>query len=346
MPFQHILIVKLSAIGDVIHALPVAQALKQCYPACRITWIVEKPALDLLTSHPAVDEVIVFEKAKFKSLPGALTNIPAFAARLRQYQFDLVLDLQGLFKSGMISLLSGAATRLVYENAREGSQLVSKRISGAMSGKHVVERYLDVVRHLGCAVEKPVFNIGIAQEQQQQAQQIFQQAGYRNKEPYIVMALGANWPNKIWPAEYFALLSDRIYDRGLVPVVTGGPGDGYLLERLLQYAAVPPINLIGKTSLPQLAAIIRGARAFVGGDTGPMHLSAALNTPTVALMGPTDAERNGPYGEGHKVLLANRTCIGCWRRKCVKGVDCLAAISVEAVSAALEQLFCGEDAEG
>lgn len=339
MPFQHILIVKLSAIGDVVHALPVAHALKQCYPDCRITWMVEKPAYDLLTGHSDIDEVIIFEKMKFKSFSGLLANAPALMAGLRRRQFDLVLDLQGLFKSGIVAFLSGAPIRLVYENAREGSQFLSKRIVGEAAKGHVVERYLDVVRYLGCEVEKPLFNVTVSDIDKRQAEQILQSAGLKSGVPYIVMALGANWPNKIWPAEYFALLADRIYDQGIVPVVTGGPGDTPLLERLLKHTAIPPVDMVGKTSLKHLTAIIRDAQAFIGGDTGPMHLAAALGVPTVALMGPTDPVRNGPYGEGHKVIIANRSCIGCWQRKCPKKVDCLAAISVDEVFAALTQII-------
>jgi heptosyltransferase-1 len=359
--FKNILIVKLSSIGDVVHALPVAHALKLCYPGCRITWIVDKMAYELVNSHPDIDEVILFEKTKYKSLffmlrlyrkllpmsdetklkllPRLLATIPTFNTELRKYNFDLALDLQGLFKSSILGVLSGASTRLVYENAKEGSQYLSQRISGELSKGHVVDRYLDVVRYLGCNVDKPVFNITLTNTEVMQSKQILQEAGFKDDKPYIVMAIGTNWSTKNWPAEYFALLADRIYNRGIIPVVIGGIGDEYLLKRLIQHTNVPLINLIGKTSLKQLAAIIRGADAFVGGDTGPMHLAAALGVSTVALMGPTDPVRNGPYGAGHKTIMANRKCIGCWQHKCPKAVDCLAAISVNEVIAALEEIL-------
>ncbi|BBB91596.1 MAG TPA: glycosyltransferase family 9 protein [Methylomusa anaerophila] len=339
MAFSNILIVKLSAIGDVVHVLPVPHALKQCLPQARVTWVVEKPAYDLLANNPDIDEIIVFDKARYKSLAGLAANAPDFISSLRRRHFDLALDLQGLFKSAIIAFLSGAKTRLVYENTREGSQLLSRRIVGEFSRGHVVDRYLDVVRALGCQAENPVFQIVITEDEAKRARAVMEHAGLKPHIPYIVLAIGANWPNKIWPAERFALLADRIYDAGMVPVIAGGPGDNYLVERLLPAARIPPVNLVGKTTLKQLAYLIRHAGAFAGGDTGPMHLSAALGTPTVALMGPTDAVRNGPYGNGHKAVIVRRTCAGCWQRQCPQHEDCLAEISVDEVLAAIKQIM-------
>ena len=340
MSYTNILIVKLSAIGDVIHALPVVPALKKCFPQARITWVVEKPAYDILTNNPYIDEIIIFDKANFKTLGGLLRHAPEFVAKLKARRFDLALDLQGLFKSSAIVFLSGAGTRLVYENAREGSQLLSRRVVGSYSAGHVVERYLDVVRGLGCQVDQPVFPVVITADEVKRTRSIMAHAGLSEGTPYVVMALGANWPNKIWPAEKFAELCDRLYTaEKFIPVVIGGPGDGPLLARLLAKVQIPPISLVGKTSLKQLAYVIKNASAFVGGDTGPMHLSAALDIPTIALMGPTDQIRNGPYGNTHRVILADRQCIGCWQRKCSEGWDCLASISVETVYSQLLEII-------
>ncbi|MEN6414726.1 MAG: glycosyltransferase family 9 protein [Veillonellales bacterium] len=337
MTYHNILIVKLSAIGDVIHALPVSHALRQCFPQARITWVVEKPAYDLLTNNPDIDEIIIFDKPQFKSLAGLIRHAPPFITALRQKQFDLALDLQGLLKSSLISFFSGAQRRLVYQNAREGSRFISERVVGAYANGHVVDRYLDVVRALGCRVEKPVFPIRVTEQDARSAQAILKQAGAGGEIPYVVLALGANWPNKIWPPEHFAALADKLFARQIIPVAVGGPGDRKLLDRLNQTAEIPPVDLIGKTSLKQLAYVIQQAAAFVGGDTGPMHLSAALGTPTIALMGPTDVNRNGPLGQKNTALVAGRPCIGCWHRKCPTGLDCLAEISVEDVYQAIKK---------
>lgn len=336
--YNNILIVKLSAIGDVVHALPVAYALKQCFPAARITWVVEKPSYDLLANNPCIDEIIVFDKPRLKKASGFRDYAPSFIGLLRSRRFDLALDLQALFKSGAIAFLSGAHERYVYCNTRELSDKLSRRVCGPNQDGHVVERYLDVVRALGCEVKQAVFPIRITAEEERAATDTARQAGLDITRPYILLAPGANWPNKRWPRPFFAALADKLRQDGYIPVVSGGPGDAALAAEIAATAAVPPVDLTGKTSLKQLAHIIKNARALVGGDTGPMHLAAALATPVVALHGPTDTIRNGPYGSGHKALVTAHECAGCWRRACPKGLDCLAGITVEAVYEAIKSI--------
>jgi lipopolysaccharide heptosyltransferase II len=333
--YANILIVKLSAIGDVVHALPVAYALKQRFPAVRITWVVEKPSYDLLTNNPCIDEIIVFDKPRLKKLAGFRDYAPAFVSHLRSRRFDLALDLQALFKSGAIAFLSGAPERYVYCNTRELSDWLSRRVCGPHRSGHVVERYLDVARAVGCDVKQAVFPIQITPDEAAAAAAAAQEAGLDLAEPYVVLSPGANWPNKRWPLRLFAVLADRLRDAGLIPVLSGGPGDALLAEEISAATARAPVDLTGKTSLKQLAHIIKNARALVGGDTGPMHLAAALATPVVALHGPTDTIRNGPYGSGHRAIVTARECAGCWRRACPQGLDCLDGISVDQVYEAL-----------
>ncbi|SEO72850.1 glycosyltransferase family 9 protein [Propionispora vibrioides] len=339
MSYRNILIVKLSAIGDVIHALPVAHALKQCYPEARITWVVEKPAYDLLTNNPDIDEIIVFDKPKFKSIGGLLRHGPGFAKELKQHHFDLSIDLQGLFKSGMISWLSGARERLVYCNAREGSDFLGRKVCGPFADGHVVNRYLDVVRSLGCQVDAPVFPIEITEEEAGQALAIAKHSGLDVQNSYVILAIGANWPNKCWPVSRFAELADRLYEDGVIPVVIGGAKETTAFAEMQAIMRIPPVNMIGKTTLKQLAYLIRRSQAFVGGDTGPMHLAAATGAPVVALYGPTDANRNGPFGSGHKAIIIDRDCAGCWQRQCPKSMDCLEQILVVEVYNSLQAIL-------
>jgi len=338
---NNILIVKLSAIGDVVHALPVAHALKQCFPAAKITWVVEKPALELVSNHPDIDEVLVFDKLKFKSLRGLLVEAPPFIRQLRDRHFDVALDLQAIFKGAIIAYLSGAPKRLVYCNTRELSHWMSKRVVGEHSSGHVVERYLDVVRSLGCQIDKAVFNVTVTPQEAASAIAIARHVGLETEQPYVILSPGANWPNKRWPVRQFAALADKLYDDGIIPVLSGGPGDKKLADEIIDSSAIPPVDLTGKTTLKQLAYMIQEARAFVGGDTGPMHLAAAIGTPVVAFYGPTDTNRNGPYGDGHKTLVADWDCAGCWKRSCPKGRDCLSNIDIEAVYQAVRGVING-----
>ncbi len=337
---MNILIIKLSAIGDVIHALPVSHAIKETFPEARTAWVVEPPARELLEGNPYIDDVILFEKKRFKeSLGGFLQNFGPFRRRLRAGHFDTALDLQGLGKSAAIAWFSGAKRRLGTCNMRELSDRISRPVTGPNAKGHIVERYLDVARAIGCRVDKVVFPLVLSRQEQALAARIREQGGVPAGARYVVLAPGANWPNKRWPAKSYAALADWLYDRKLIPVfVGGGAVDENLAAEIEAQAKLPPVNLIGRTSLRQLAAILRDACAVVGGDTGPVHLAAGLGVPTVMLMGPTDANRNGPYGQTDNAIEVSRPCRWCWKRACPKGLDCLASIPVDAVTEKLASL--------
>ena len=328
--YKNILIVKLSAIGDVIHALPVAHALKQKYPQARITWVVEKPAYDLLTNNPNIDEIILFDKPRFKSLVGLLKYSPEFSARLREHHFDLAIDLQGLFKSAAIVALSNAKQRLGYCNMRELSHLVSKPVCGTHSNGHIVDRYLDVALFLGCEIQQTVFTINSTKEEQSNAAAIALTAGLSLNQPYVILAPGTNWPSKCWPAERFGQLAEKLHELEIVSVIVGGANDSGLAQ-LIRNVCSTVVDLTGKTTLKELAYIIQKSSCFVGGDTGPMHLAVAVKTPVVALFGPTDPARNGPYGHGHTVITVQEECQGCWKRQCPKEKQCLSSIEAQPV---------------
>lgn len=340
MSMDRILVIKLSAIGDVIHALPVSHALKQHLPNAKVTWIVEPPAYDLLTDNPYIDEIIVFEKKKFKSLRGFIQNIGGLAARLKAPRFDVALDLQGLGKSAAIAYLSKAPLKLGTCDMREFSDKISRPVCGAHCDGHIVERYLDVARALGCSVTEPVFPVAISPRDGDIAERLMKQAGMNSANPYVVFAVGANWPNKRWPATHYAELADWLYEKKIIPVIVGqGVVDERIVGEIVSLAEIPPVDLVGKTTLKQLAYIVKQSSALVGGDTGTMHLAAALGKPAVALMGPTDAARNGPYGQSHNVIEIPSACKHCWQRQCRLERDCLASIGVAKVQDKLQQLL-------
>lgn len=325
---MNILVVKLSAIGDVIHALPVSYAIKETWPEAHLTWVVEPPARELLLDNPYIDDIIVFEKKKFKSLRGFLQQIGPFKKRLQESSYDAALDLQGLFKSAAIVWLSDAPQRLGTCNMRELSDRVSRSVVGPHAQGHIVERYLDVARALGCKVGKVVFPMVVSARDQSIAEGTLQHGGVSAGAAYAVLAVGANWPNKRWPVESYAALSDWLYGRHIIPVfIGGGLVDEGLAADITKAAEIPPVNLVGRTTLKQLAHILRGSCFTLGGDTGPVHLAAGLGVHTIMLMGPTDANRNGPYGQQQNAMEVDRPCKYCWKRACPKGLDCLAAIS-------------------
>jgi heptosyltransferase-1 len=248
-----------------------------------------------------------------------------------------VLDLQGLFKSAAIAWLSGADERYGYCNMREMSHLVSTPICGEHQNGHIVERYLDVARALGCTVEQGLFSITITEQEAAAARQSMKQAGITESTRFVALAPGTNWPTKCWPTRSYAELADQLAAAGSTTAILGGPGDRKLAGEITAAAKSPVVDLVGKTSLKQLAYVIKQARAFVGGDTGPMHLAVAVGTPVVALFGPTDPVRNGPYSGENTVLTAAVECCGCWQRKCDKNIECMTSITVDEVLEAVKR---------
>ncbi len=328
---MNVLIVKLSAIGDVIHALPVSRAIKQTFPESRITWIVERPASDLLTENPDIDELIIFEKAKFKTVRGFLHNLPVLHSELRSKDFDIVLDLQGLAKSAIVAWISGARKRLGYCNMRELSGLISPPVCGLHQYGHVVERYLDVARALGCQIKHPEWVINPSVEDKATVNRIFQAEGLSLQDKYIVIAPGTNWQSKCWPTRSYAELVLLVQKNLRLPiVVVGAAKDKELVNKIRAESGVQVHDLTGQTTLKQLAFTLQKAMLFVGGDTGPMHLAVAMGCPVIALFGPTDHVRNGPYGNENILLRAGVECAPCFKKSC-PDVHCMRKISPQEV---------------
>ena len=328
----NVLIVKLSAIGDVIHALPVSYAIKETFPYAKVTWVVEPPAYDLLTMNPYVDKIILFEKKEFKTFSGFVERFFPFRKEIQSESYDAVLDLQGLFKSAAIAFFAKSNIKLGICNMRELSNKVSKPVIGEHAQGHIVERYLDTARAIGCRVKDVTFPIEIPREEIYNARDIMKNAGLDENKPYVVFAVGANWANKRWRTDFFAELGDWLYNLKVMPVLIGGGETDFKIAADI-YAAMQnsPVNLVNKTNLKQLAYVIENARLVIGGDTGPVHLAAGLKIRTLMLMGPTDANRNGPYGQIQNAIEVDRDCKGCWKRACPKNEDCLANISVKQV---------------
>ena len=328
----NVLIVKLSAIGDVIHALPVSYAIKETFPYAKVTWVVEPPAYDLLTMNPYVDKIILFEKKEFKTFSGFFEKFSPFRKEIQAESYDAVLDLQGLFKSAAIAFFAKSNIKLGICNMRELSNKVSKPVIGEHAQGHIVERYLDTARAIGCHVKDVTFPIEIPREEIYNARDIMKNAGLDENKPYVVFAVGANWANKRWRTDFFAELGDWLYNLKVMPVLIGGGETDFKIAADI-YAAMQnsPVNLVNKTNLKQLAYVIENARLVIGGDTGPVHLAAGMGVRTLMLMGPTDANRNGPYGQIENAVEVDRDCKGCWKRACRKNEDCLEKISVQMI---------------
>jgi heptosyltransferase-1/heptosyltransferase-2 len=275
-----------------------------------------------------VDEVIYFDKVKFNKMGFGKKWSYFWEMRdlLHSKKFDLVIDMQGLFKSAVLAAISGCDTRIGYCEMREGSGLISKAITGPHAKDHVIERYLDVARYLGCTVDEIQFPMPDLQKEWQ----IVQQKTETVKKPYVVLVPGARWETKKWPAEHFAVLAEMIRRDGKEVVLAGGPEDMPLGSQIT--GMVPGVtDLTGKTDLRELGALIRHCTAYISADTGPLFIAAAMKKPLVALYGPTRPERTGPYGSKEATILtAPVPCAGCLKKQC-NHWECMKSITPESV---------------
>jgi heptosyltransferase-1 len=327
-----ILLVKLSSFGDVLHALPTLEALRELYPQGHITWLVEEAYAPLLVGHPALDEVWAVPRVRLGQKVGReeVLRLIRLLGRVRASRFDLAIDLQGLLKSALWVALAKSPRKVGYDRTRELSYLLlTERLPPYDPEAHAVWRYLNVARHLGAPPTLPRFRLGLTPA--------FPNSPALPHRDLVVLHPGARWATKLWPAANWAQLGDWLSrDQKLAVVITGSPGDRALAAQIMTKMREKAWNLAGRTSLPELAGIMQKARLAVTADTGPMHLAAALGTRVVAIFGPTAPGRTGPFGEGHRVVRLGVECSPCFQRHCPEP-RCLTDLSPEEVLAAVEK---------
>jgi lipopolysaccharide heptosyltransferase I len=333
---KRILLVKLSAIGDVVHALPVAAALRRRFPQAYIAWAVGPAAADVVTGNPHLDDVLVIggRAPGARSLPG-LPQIVGLRRALRAERFDLALDLQGLLKSSLVARLSGSPRRLGFRSRREGAfLLLTEPIVPERREIHAVDAYLGFADALHAPRAPIEFSIATSDADRRAAEHLL-----GGRADLAALIPGARWSSKRWPHDRFAALADALADdMRLTPVLLGAPGDAPLARAVQSAAHCDLLDLTGQTTLKQAAEVFRRCRVAVGNDTGPMYISAAVATPTVALFGPSDWRRLGPYGDGHAKLISGVACAPCRNRTCRPRI-CMEAITVDHVLDAVRRLL-------
>ena len=344
---MNILIVKLSAIGDVVHTLPSLAALRSLYPEAHLTWVVEEGAADLLRGHPCLDRVLVSRRKTWLkalrkgAIAGASKEMREFLARLRDRPYDLVIDFHGLFKSALLAALSGGRRRLGYDSLQELSGFFYNEKIPEDLTKHAVERYLDFIRHLGAVPAVRDFTIPADDVNRRRVEELLREEGLLGGSgPLVAVNPVALWPTKLWTQEAFADLCLRLAEGGCRVVLTGAEAEGEYLEGVRVKAKGKVKNLGGRTTLRDLACLYGLADVVVTTDSGPMHIAAAVGTPVVALFGPTDPARTGPYGEGHRVIRRNLPCAPCFRKVC-RNNRCLTEIEAGEVLREVEGLLGG-----
>jgi len=337
MNTKSILIVKLSAIGDVVHCLPVLEVLRKNYPDARIDWVVEQDAADILEGHPLLNRLIISRRKSWqKDLPGikclpAVRDVFRFLRELRSQYYDLVIDLQGLFKSGVITGLSKGGRKIGMTGSREGAEwFLNEKPVPVDYSTHAVKRYLSVTEYLGLETHEWVGGIPVSGRDVHSIEKVFETFGL-GKRPLVAVNPMAKWTTKLWKTEHFALLSDRVIDElGCDIIFTGSSGDRAVLDEIRERMHNRAPNLAGLTSLKELSVLYQRSALMITTDTGPMHIAAAMGCPVIALFGPTSPYRTGPYGKGHTVIRKRLECGPCFRRRC-GNPRCMNEISVDAV---------------
>lgn len=329
---KNIMLIKLSALGDVIHALPVSYAIKETFPNSKLTWVVEPQSREIVEMNPCVDEIITFYKKDFKTIRGLWNNLIPFRREIQDERYDVVLDLQGLFKSAAIAFFAKSPMKIGTCDMREGSDKISKRIVGEHSEGHVVDRYLDSARAIGCRVDEVQFPLEIPEDVASETTELLASEGVRINSPYVVMVVGASWATKRWKTSHFVAMAEWLYANRVVPVLVGsGTVDSFIASEVSNAMEVPPVNLVGRLNLKQLAFTLDNARLVIGADTGPTHLAVALETRTIMLMGATNPNRTGSYDQQENIMMVDRPCKICMKKICPKKLDCLELITPEMV---------------
>lgn len=325
MSVPRILIVKLSSLGDILHALPVVHALREQLGA-EIDWAVQPEYAALVGCFTDVARTIPVPRRRW------WRGLPRTLAGLRATRYDLVIDLQGIFKSACVARLARAGRRVGPSRAREGAWLFyHSRPRRPQGGRHAVEQALDVLEHLGLRrPERPAVALR------------YPAVALPGGRPRVALLPVSRWETKNWPVAHYAELARRLVARGVTVLVLGGAGDAAAGEAIRAAAPEAVFNLCGRHSLPELFGVLSQCDLLVANDSGPVHMAAALGRPCLVLFGPTRPEWTGPYGAGHRVLQRNLPCQPCLSRRCrVGGKPCLAGLPPEEVFAAVEAMLGG-----
>jgi len=352
-PPQKILVIKLSAIGDVIQTFPMVEALKHQYPQAQIDWLVEEDASDLLAGHPALNRVIVSRRKSWqkhlwgkRAIRNILKDIGNFINELRSVKYDWVIDNHGLLKSGLLVFLSRGVRKIGFKPspgiADEGNYLfTNERYQALPIERHALERYLDLIAQLGVSVDPFVLKYSVPAESLEKAKKLLTENGFFS-HPLVVIHPMAKWPTKQWPLENFARLANALMPKEASVVLTGSGQDREALKKIQEQTQYPQkvLNLAGQTSLIELAGLFYLSDLVLTTDTGPMHLAAAVKAPLIALFGPTAPWRTGPYGNGHVVLRKAIACSPCFKKKC-DTMECMNSLSVEEVLEAIKDKLKG-----
>ena len=362
--FRRILLIKMSAVGDVIHTVPVLNKLRRRYPDARIDWVLRPAIGDLLRHHPAISNVVDIIRAE-RSAWWEFANAIRVAGQLRATGYDLVVDMQGQFRTALLALATGAPVRIgfdrpraevwsastrqlpatarrhAWKGAREGAWVAyTHHIAVPTLDVHAVDRYLTVGPLLGLDDGPADFSFPIPAAATERVDALLRKHGIAG-QPLLLIAPGTIWETKHWRSEGFAEVARHFMQRGFAVVLAGSARERAACEEVVARAPAA-IDLAGETTLSELAALTQRSTLCLTNDSGPMHLAVALGRPVVSIFGPTDPIWVGPYRREGAVLQADLSCVPCYLRKlsrCPYDHRCMREISAAAVIDRVERFL-------
>jgi len=333
---KRILIVLHGSIGDVTRALPLAEILRRGFPQAFLAWSIEPACSPLLRGNCAIDDVLLFDRRNWWKHAGG------FLARVRAGNFDLVLDLQRIFKSGFIGWWSGARRRIGFHR-RDGKEFnwIFNNLHIPEYGEKIpkLEHYLKFADFLGLEHASVQWDFALTEEEQDS---VDQRLG-RTDQPFAVLFVGTRWQSKQWFPFQMSHCADYLErNHNLGVVLLGGNEDRKTAEEVEPLCRTPLLNLVGQTSLREAIGVIQRAKIAIGPDTGLMHIAAAVRTPVISLWGATRPQRTGPFGFGDLALQGEAPCVPCQRRTCSIGRICLQSITAEQIDAKINAALAGQ----
>ncbi|MDD2273210.1 MAG: lipopolysaccharide heptosyltransferase I [Desulfuromonadaceae bacterium] len=347
---MRILIVKISAMGDVLHALPVLDYLKQASPGCEIDWVVEEAFADLLSGNPLISQLHTVRFKKWKKKPFSLETINDILNVRRglvQRAYDLVIDIQGNIKSGMVAWVSGCSHRVGFSRAAAQESLnalfIKRRIALRPEDLHITDQYLRVAAasfDLEFSGLQLHTDICTRPEDDLAVDDLVKR--YRKEGPLFLIHTGTTWQTKFWYESGWVELGRMIISTfpGAVLLFSWGNDSEYSAAERVTTALGGQAVLLEKLSIMRLAALVKKVNMVMGGDTGIIHLAAAAGTPTVSYYRSSDGLRSGPRGAQHAVIQAPMPCARCFRTRCEKDGECRESITPALLMQAIEKILC------
>ena len=333
---QKFLIIKLSSIGDIVHALPFLRTLRANRPNAYIAWIIEESFQDLIKCNPDLDEVIPVRTRYWRKNINIKSWNEIYQTRklLKKREFDWTFDLQGLIKTGFIARMTGAPNRAGFHrsNCREkiNAWFNNHRSKYLSTDSHIVDRCLSQLSILGDFHPQTEFSLPICEKDEQASEAFMVKNSKLTEKPIAGINPGAGFPTKLWSIERYARFADKITEElGFSILLTWGPGEEEMVrsiaESMKQKSWIAPA-----TTIAESIGLYKKLSLFVGSDSGPFHICWALDIPTVSVWGPTDPNRNGAYSKNHKAVFHKLNCSFCWKRQCPLGtIECMDKVTVQ-----------------